>query len=166
MRLSDIQGLKFENVYWETNRIIITQYKTGKDLTLPLLTDVGNAIYDYIKYGRRISDSQYIFIPERSTRDKLLVSSIYTIFLKAFIKSGIKTKDRRRGPHSLRHSLGYELLQQTTPLPYISEVLGHRNTESTRYYLRIDLVSMRKCVIDVPVVDNRFYEQKGGCFYD
>ena len=166
LRLSDIRNLKFENIQWEDNRIAITQYKTGKGLALPLLTDVGNAIYDYIKYGRQISDSQYVFIPERSGRDKLLISSIYTIFLKAFIKSGIKTADRKRGPHSLRHSLGYELLQQSTPLPYVSEVLGHRNTESTKYYMRIDLTSMRKCVIDVPGVNNQFYEQKGGCFYE
>lgn len=166
LRLSDIRNLKFENILWEDNRITITQYKTGKELALPLLTDVGNAIYDYIKYGRHISDSQYIFIPERSEHEKLLISSIYTIFLKAFIKSGVKTADRRRGPHSLRHSLGYELLQQSTPLPYVSEVLGHRNSESTRYYMRIDLASMHKCVIDVPCVDNQFYEQRGGCFYE
>jgi integrase len=58
------------------------------------------------------------------------------------------------------------MLEQSTVLPVISEVLGHESTESTRYYLRIDLKSMRQCVLDVPPVPIDFYEQKGGAFYD
>jgi hypothetical protein len=48
----------------------------------------------------------------------------------------------------------------------ISEVLGHENTESTRFYLRIDLTSLRQCILEVPAVTPGFYSQKGGFFYE
>jgi hypothetical protein len=51
-------------------------------------------------------------------------------------------------------------------LPVIAEVLGHQSTESTRYYLRIDLKSMQQCILEVPAVASDFYEQKGGMFYE
>jgi len=33
-------------------------------------------------------------------------------------------------------------------------------------YLRIDVESLRKCALKVPLVDESFYEQKGGAFYE
>jgi integrase len=84
---------------------------------------------------------------------------------RAFKKAGIDIKDRKFGPHSLRHSLGFRMLEEHTILPVISEVLGHQSTESTRYYLRIDLQSMKQCMLDVPQVTAGFYQQKGVFFY-
>ena len=57
------------------------------------------------------------------------------------------------------------MLEKNTVLPIISEVLGHDTTESTKYYLRIDLESMKQCILDVPPVAADFYIQKGGAFY-
>ena len=61
LRESDIARLKFENLYWDKSLIILRQYKTGKDINLPLLPAVGNAIIDYIQYGRPKSNEQYVF---------------------------------------------------------------------------------------------------------
>ena len=58
------------------------------------------------------------------------------------------------------------MLEQSTILPVISEVLGHKNSGSTMYYLRIDLKSMVQCILDVPEVATEFYEQQGGAFYE
>jgi len=66
----------------------------------------------------------------------------------------------------LRHSLAKRLLEQQTMLPVISEVLGHESTESTKFYLRVDINSMRQCALDVPEVSPSFYNQKGGIFYE
>jgi integrase len=51
------------------------------------------------------------------------------------------------------------LLEKKTPIPVISEVLGHKNTESTRYYLKIDINSLRQCALEVPPVNTSFYER-------
>ena len=88
------------------------------------------------------------------------------IVQRAFRRAGITITGRRFGPHALRHSLGFRMLQESTVLPVISEVLGHKSSESTRYYLRIDLQSMQQCVLDIPPVRDGFYMQKGGVFYE
>jgi integrase len=131
------------------------------------LPDVGNAIIDYLKYGRAKSEEPCIFLSERPPYGYFSSSNVVThIVQRAYIKAGINTKGKRFGPHSLRHSLGFRMLEESTVLPIISEVLGHKNTESTRYYLRIDLKSMQQCMLEVPPVSLDFYSQKGGVFYD
>jgi site-specific recombinase XerD len=50
--------------------------------------------------------------------------------------------------HSLRHTLAGVLLEQDTPLPVISEILGHASTFSTGVYLGIDLENLRRCALD------------------
>jgi len=167
LRASDIARLKFENIHWDTNTIEITQFKTGKKLELPLLPDVGNAIIDYLKYGRRKSEEDYVLLTGRPPFGHFTTSNVVThVVQRAFKKAGINTQGKKFGPHALRHSLGFRMLEESTILPVISEVLGHGSTESTKYYLRIDLKSMQKCMLDTSSVPTTFYEQKGGCFYE
>ena len=166
LRASDIANLKFENIFWEQNTINLTQFKTGQKLELPLLAEVGNAMVDYLKYSRPKSDEPFVFLCARSPFNSIDTPVVTKIVENTFIKTGINTKDRRHGPHALRHSLAGRLLERHTVLPVISEVLGHENTESTRFYLRIDLTSLRQCVLEVPGVSSAFYAQKGGWFYE
>lgn len=167
LRASDISRLKFENINWDTNTIAINQVKTGKQLQLPLLPDIGNAVIDYLQYGRPDSEEPYVFLTGRPPYGCFTTSNVVThVVQRGIIKAGIDTKSRRFGPHSLRHSLGFRMLENSTILPVISEVLGHNSSESTRFYLRIDLTSMKQCMLDVPLVTTDFYKQRGGVFYE
>ncbi len=166
LRASDISNLKFDNLYWNNSTIKIEQFKTGKELILPMLPDIGNAIIDYLRYGRITSEEPYVLLTARPPCGRFTTSNVVThVVQRAFKKAGIDITGKRFGSHSLRHSLVFRLLERNTVLPVISEVLGHENTESTRYYLRIDLNSMKQCMLDVPPVLNDFYMQKGGAFY-
>lgn len=165
LRASDIANLRFENLHWEKSTIVLKQYKTGKPLELPLLPEVGNALIDYLRYGQPKSEERFIFLVARSPYTPVDKGAITGIVHGYFVKSGVNIAHRKHGAHALRHSLAGVLLEKETILPLISEVLGHQYTASTRYYLRIDLASMRKCVLDVPPVAASFYQQKGGYFY-
>ena len=165
LRASDISELKFENIHWKENVIRLTQFKTGKPIELPLLADVGNAILDYLKNGRRKSDSHNVFLSERAPYRPMSRSSINNAVSCLVKGSGVDTRHRHHGPHSMRHSLACCLLEDGTSYPVISESLGHASTEVTMNYLRIDLNSLMKCALDVPPVSDDFYMQKGGAFY-
>ncbi|MBE9461314.1 site-specific integrase [Dyadobacter subterraneus] len=165
LRASDIAGLKFENLFWEQSIISICQYKTGRQLQLPLLAEVGEAIIEYLKYGRPISNEPYVFLAAGSPFGRMHSCGITNLVNRAFILSGVNIEHRHHGPHALRHSLASLLLEQSTVLPVITEVLGHENSRSTKYYLRIDLTSMKQCMLEAPAVADDFYNQKGGCFY-
>lgn len=166
LRASDIVGLQFSNLDWENNEIRLRQYKTGKPTNLPLLAEVGNAIIDYLKNGRPISKSQYIFLCHRPPYDNATARTISTAISRIIVKSGIPLHDRRHGSHSLRHSLASLLLEQEVALPVISEVLGHSTSQTTMKYLRIDIALLMKCAIPVPAIPDDFYTQKGGVFYE
>lgn len=166
LRASDIANLKLDNLNWHINTITLNQIKTEKHLVLPLFADLGNAIIDYLKYGRPESKERHLFLQGRPPYGRFSSSNVVThIVQRAFIKSGLRSEFRKFGSHSLRHSLAFKMLEQNTALNIISEVLGHENSESTTYYLRIDLKSMRKCTINVPTISSDFYEQKAGIFY-
>ena len=58
------------------------------------------------------------------------------------------------------------MLGEGTSLPVVSSVLGHGSSESTMYYLGVDVPSLLKCSLQVPPVDGGFYTQKGGILYE
>jgi site-specific recombinase XerD len=166
LRASDIANLQFSNIDWEKSEIRLTQYKTGNPISLPLLNEVGNAIIDYLKYGRFKSESQNIFISGRAPYIPANKSMVCSAIQEVITRSTVKTDGRHHGPHSLRHSLASCLLKNQTPIHVISAALGHSKTDTTMIYLRIDLVSLMKCALPVSSIPDDFYTQKGGVFYE
>ena len=166
LRVSDVANLSFKDINWENNSISIIQYKTGNPLTLPLLSIVGNAIIDYLKNARPKSISSRIFLSCRPPYGEMNPGSVHSAIAVAFRKSGVDYGDRHHGGHALRFSLAQRMLDKSTPIPIISETLGHTELDTTRAYVRIDLLHMMGCVLDVPDTSDAFYTQRGGWFYD
>jgi site-specific recombinase XerD len=157
LRASDICGLMFENLHWQQCLIVLNQQKTGKKIELPLTDEVGNAIIDYLKYGRPLSEKGYVFLSLTPPYDRMTNINLATIISTYLKNAGINYNSRRHGTHCLRHSLSAILLKDKVPLPVISEVLGHKDIGSTMYYLRIDIDSLMQCALEVPSVAATFY---------
>jgi site-specific recombinase XerD len=166
LRASDIAGLQFNNLDWEQNIIRLSQYKTGRIIELPLLTDVGEAIIDYVKYGRPVSDSQQIFLSVISPYRPVNQITISCAVERIIRASNVSIGNRHFGAHAMRHTLASRLLGNGITLPVISETLGHTNTQTTMEYLRIDFNRLMNCTLNVTMVSDNFYTQKGGLFYE
>jgi site-specific recombinase XerD len=162
LRASDICELTFENIVWERNAIVLTQKKTKKDLELPLLPEVGNAMIDYLKYGRPDTTDNHLFIHVLAPYERIHTSDLGNLVRKYFTLAKINYSNRKHGPHSLRHSFASALLREKIPLPIISETLGHSSMGVTMEYLRIDISTLKKCALEIPPIPISFYEQKGG----
>lgn len=152
LRCSDVSNLKFENIIWERQEIILHQKKTRQPLELPLLPDVGDAIIDYLKYGRPQSSLPHIFLRQVPPYENMDDNVLHAMLKKYLNRAGIKYDERRHGPHALRHSLAVQLLSKETPLPVISGVLGHATSETTMNYLRVDITSLKKCALEVDLI--------------
>lgn len=166
LRSSDICFLQFGNIDWDHNLIRLQQYKTKENIELPLLSVIGEAIIDYIRHGRPKSDSKTIFLTGTSPYTPMSRGNVFAIINDIISKSEVEIKNRRHGPHSLRHSLASQLLEQETSLPVISGILGHTNSLSTMTYLNIDVKNLLECSLAVPMVKESFYIQKNGAFYE
>ncbi|MDF7821409.1 tyrosine-type recombinase/integrase [Runella sp. MFBS21] len=166
LRSSDIAGLQFTNLDWDNNLIRLTQYKTKREVELPLLANIGDAIINYLQYARPVSPLQNVFLsacaPYRMT-NRLIINGAISRIIKA---SKVVVGNRKFGPHSMRHTLASRLLGNGISLPIISETLGHTDTQTTMKYLRIDINNLRRCALEVPMVGQGFYKQKGGVFYE
>jgi site-specific recombinase XerD len=166
LRASDICELKFSNIDWDENKIILAQHKTGRQIELPLLASIGEAIVDYLKYARPVSELPEIFLTAIAPYRPMNHIGLNGVIARIMQESGVDISQRKFGPHSMRHSLASQLLKNGISLPVISETLGHENTQTTMEYLRIDVSNLIKCTHDVPIVNPNFYEQKGGVFYE
>ena len=166
LRSSDVAALNFGSILWDECKIRLIQKKTGVPLELPLLKEIGEAIIKYLKYVRPKTDFQEIFCTVTMPFRPLNNMSINDIVSAAFKRAGIQTKGRHFGAHSLRHSLASNMLANGTPLSTISSVLGHSSTSSTIPYLKIDTASLKEYALEVPPVNEHFYSQKGGAFYE
>lgn len=151
LRSSDVKKLKFENLHWKENQMVIIQSKTGEPLTLPLLRDVGWAIIDYVQNARPKVDNPHIFLrhlppyAELSERNHLY-KTIEKYMTRAKLPISAK---RRNGMHSLRHSLATTLMEENIPLSSISDILGHTSVDSTSIYLNVDINRLRDCALDI-----------------
>lgn len=149
LRTADVGKMRFENIDWEHNRITLTQQKTGRPLTLPLLEDVGLAIIDYLKSGRPESDSNAVFLSHRPPYKDFNPGSLHRIVSNYIQKAGLLIHDKKHGPHALRHSLASRLLEENIPLSVISEILGHASADTTAVYLSIGIDQLRRCALEV-----------------
>jgi integrase len=150
LRSSDVANLRFSNIDWENDMICLTQVKTGNPLKLPLLSDVGEAIINYLKNARPKSDSDHVFIRIKPPYTEFNPGAVGALVHERLVKAGIRLEGRKSGSHALRHSLAKRLLEHEIPLPVISEILGHASTETTMTYLRIDINELKRCALEVP----------------
>jgi len=153
VRASDICNLTFDNFKWESNTIEFRQSKTGDTIVLPLLNDIGEAVIDYIKYGRPAVETDKVFLRLFAPIGQMKAPTLHSIVTQYMNKAGIRiTKGKKHGPHALRHSLASALLENDTPMPVISEILGHTDSKTTSTYLKIDTLNLRKYALDVPPI--------------
>lgn len=150
LRCIDVKHLTFANFNWNDNYLEFSQSKTGRLVRLPLLSDVGWAVIDYLQNGRPVSDSPVIFlrhiapIEPFSNGDHLCQMIVKYMRMAKLPVSGKK----KVGMHSLRHTLATVLMEQQTPIQEIANVLG---PESTPTYLKSSLDLLRECALSTEV---------------
>ncbi|GHT36507.1 integrase [Bacteroidia bacterium] len=122
LRVSDIAALTFDNLDWDNNRIVLIQSKTGNPIELPLLTDVGESIVNYLRYARPKSDYENIFLTACAPFRPMTRISLNGVITRIMQESGVDISKRKFGPHSMRHSLANNLLRNGTSISTITVV--------------------------------------------
>ncbi len=149
LRCRDIKNLRIADFHWAEKKLCFVQSKTRQPMELPLVPDVGWAVIDYLKYGRPKVDSDCIFV--RHMAPFLPFSEgdhLEQLILAYMERAHIPRLKKRRGMHSLRHTMASVLLEKETPLPVISDIIGHLDTNSTAVYLKVDMERLAQCPLD------------------
>ena len=150
LRAIDVVNLKLNDIDWYGKEIRIVQHKTARPLVLPLETNVGNAIAEYILNARPDSDVSTIFLRTKAPYDALVPVNGSSIVKRHAKCAGVEWKPNEyKGFHSFRHALGTRMLSADIPLHTISEVLGHSDSGSTKPYLATNLEQLKMCAISL-----------------
>ncbi|MBX9636729.1 MAG: site-specific integrase [Nitrosomonas sp.] len=148
LRAGEIVTLTLDDIDWELGSINISG-KGGQSSELPLPTDVGEAISEYLQKDRPKTSSRSIFFTVKAPIVPLpRQESVGHIVARRLTKAGIDTP--RKGAHQLRHSLATEMLRQGSTLDEIGELLRHHSSQSTMIYAKVDLVSLQKLALPWP----------------
>jgi len=149
LRACDIADMKFSCLHSDAGTIEIIQAKTKQPLVLPLLDDVKSAIDDYVDNTRPQCADEHIFLNLRGY-GAVSPQTVTANVQRAFEKSGINRSGRKRGSHSLRSSLASALLAEGNDYPTIQKVLGQKDIQSTRSYVKADIEKLRAYALPVP----------------
>ena len=150
LRIGDILHLQFKNIDWEKSTIQISQVKTDELLSLPLPTDLGWALIDYIRDVRPETDSPFIFVRHCAPFQAFCSNNNFHYQMRKYAAlAGITPPSSKLyGLHSIRHTFATNLLKEGTSLSLISEFLDHNGASATPVYLKVDDEHLRICALD------------------
>jgi site-specific recombinase XerD len=151
MRSGDIRQLQLKHIKWSRNTLELVQQKTKNLLQLPLTKEFKYAFADYMKNSRPKVNEPYVFVRHAAPFQPFCkTNTFHHIINKYMVLAKITLNHRKHGLHAMRHSTANNLLQNCTPYPVITGILGHANTNTTKLYLNIDIEQLRSVALEVP----------------
>lgn len=147
LRAGEITHLRLDNIDWRAETLRVRHSKTGAQSLLPLMAPVGDALVDYLRYGRPETDAREVFIRARAPYRPL--SGIQSAICRRIEAAGVKLTGKS-GPHTFRHARAVSLLRADVPRKIIGDVLGHRSAESTIPYLKLATEDLRAIALEIP----------------
>jgi integrase/recombinase XerD len=106
------------------------------------VSEVGEAILRYLQQVRPRCARREMFLTLKAPFRRLSQGALYRVVSTRLGALGIQVP--RRGPHCLRHACAGRLVAEGFSLKEIGDHLGHRSTEATRIYAKVDLVGLRE----------------------
>jgi len=139
LRAGEVAGLTLDDIDWRAGELTV-RGKGDDHARLPLPADVGEAVADYLRYGRARTADRHLFITVRAPFTGLARNtSVCGIVRQACSRAGIGPF----GPHRLRHAVACDLLADGASLEEIGQLLRHRSQRATLIYAKADIAAMR-----------------------
>lgn len=150
LRAGVIVLLELDDIRWRTGEIII--HGKGRVIeTLPLLTEIGEALARYLRDDRRNDDSRRVFRRVYPPYGGFAgPAAVGHIVRAALVRAGVR-RSGRGAAHLFRHGLATQMIRSGATLTEISEVLRHRSLNTTAVYARVSFEALRAVAGPWPV---------------
>jgi integrase/recombinase XerD len=145
LRAGEVAAAQLGDVDWHRGEVAV-RGKGSRFEALPLPTDVGEAIAEYLCGGRPKVGSGPLFFRVHAPLVALSRGGVKTIVQASCARVGIPSF----GPHRLRHSAATEMLRHGSRLTEIAMVLRHRSLDATQIYAKVDYQALRELALPWP----------------
>jgi site-specific recombinase XerD len=142
LRAFEVVSLELDDLRWREGKLII-RGKGRVFESLPLLSEIGEAMAAYLQDGRPKTKSRRVFIRTYAPRAGLTgPAAIGHIVRRALSRAGVKPTGRGAA-HLFRHSLATQMIRNGATIAEISQVLRHRSEGTTEIYAQVAFESLR-----------------------
>ena len=146
----EVIGLQLQDIDWNVGTLQMSRPKTGVNFVLPLLPPVAKVLARFLRHGRPPhTPTRHVFVQMKVPFAALTAAAaVRHIIVKHAKVAGIQAS--YLGSHVLRHSNAARQLDVGTKARVLSDLLGHRDSESVSAYVRIATQSLREVSLPVP----------------
>jgi integrase len=145
LRCGEVAGLDFDDVDWRAGELVV-RGKGSRIDRLPLSSDVGEAVADYLRHGRPRGFGRAVFLRACAPVTRLSAGNVSDVVVRACKRAGVA----RVGAHRLRHTVASELLSRGAGLVEIGQVLRHQDLRTTALYAKVDRQALSRLALPWP----------------
>jgi site-specific recombinase XerD len=150
LRAGDVAQLRLADIEWQTGTLRVSG-KGRYQVRLPLPQEIGDAIIDYLACRPATCIGDHVFVRNIAPfRSFLCGDGISNVVRRAMKRAGVTSP--AKGAHVLRHTAATEMLRRGVPLDRIALVLRHRGIDTTAYYAKADVSSLKQIAQPWPEV--------------
>lgn len=141
LRRGEVANLRVDDINWRRAEITI-HGKGNRYELLPMPTDVGDALVDYLHHGhRRVPQGcRAIFVNVRAPEAGMTPAGISDVVTRAAQRVGLPTV----GAHRLRRGTATQLVSGGASWSEVAQVLRHRSMAVTVSYATVDIELTRQ----------------------
>lgn len=150
LRVGEVCRLRLDDLDWRQGVISVRTRKTGHGARLPLSSEVGQALAEYLQRGRPETAAREVFVLNSQRRgEPINGGAVGRVVQRALERAGIEAPTR--GGNLLRHSLATDLQAKGASLIDIAGLLGHSCLATTRIYAAVDVDALKEVALPWPV---------------
>ena len=134
LRLSELTGLNLSDIDWQMQTLTVTG-KGNKQRRLPFGRKAAAALKVWMKERALLlkQEQEALFLSKNGQR--ISNRSVQQRLKKWALKQGLASNAY---PHMLRHSFASHILESSSDLRAVQELLGHANLSTTQIYTHLD----------------------------
>ena len=134
LRLSELTGLNLTDIDWQMQTLTVTG-KGNKQRRLPFGRKATAALKVWMKERALLLKQEHEALFLGKNGQRIGNRSVQQRLKKWALKQGL---DSNTYPHMLRHSFASHILESSSDLRAVQELLGHANLSTTQIYTHLD----------------------------
>lgn len=157
LRAGEVANLNLEDLNWRQSILHVYVGKSRTYRALPLMSDCGNALANYLKGGRPPCASRKVFVRHTvPVGSGIQAENVRGAIRRAYKRAGFP--QHWTGTHILRHTAATCMLNSGASLKEVADVLGHQSIDTTIIYTKVNTTALETVSQPWPGGKNEQYQ--------